>query len=100
MEIEVKIDVATGEIISIKQKRASKRFVMPPQPAPNQISFERARDIALNGINNAVVEEVEWMHRYGQWVYEVSLKQNGRKQTVYLDAATGRILQRERNSWI
>ena len=58
MKVEVKVDGANGNIISYKEKRASQRFVMPPPPPQNRITFERAREAALTGRNNAAVEEI------------------------------------------
>jgi len=95
---EIKIDSATGEIIGYKEKRANARE-LPPTPQ-NQVTFERAREISLAGRGNAIVEKIEWEYKYGQYVYEVSVRQDGKKSKVYIDAATGKTLQPLRRGWM
>ena len=98
MKYEMKLDSATGEIIEYKEKRTSVReFPSPPQ---SQITFERAKEIALAGSSNALVEKISWEHKYGQYVYEVSVMQNRQKNKIYIDGMTGRILQPARRAWI
>ena len=97
MKCKIKLDSVTGEIIEYKAKRATVREL--PSVPQNHISFERAREIALEGTSNASVEKISWEHKHGQYVYEVSVRQNGRKNKVYLDAMTGsRILQQARKA--
>ena len=95
---EIKIDFSTGEIIKHKEKRTSVRDL--PPPPQNQITFERVREIALAGRGNAMVEKIEWEYKHGQYVYEVSVMQDGKKSKVYIDAATGRILTPVPRGWM
>ena len=95
---EIKIESATGKIITYKEKRVVVREL--PPPPQNQVTFERVREIALAGRGNAIVEKIEWEYKYGQYVYEVSLRQDGKKSKVYIDAATGRTLTPVRRGWM
>ena len=87
---EIKIDFSTGEIIKHKEKRASVREL--PPPPQNQLTFERAREIALAGRGNATVEKIIWEYKYRHYIYEILVRQNGRKSKVHIDAATGKML--------
>jgi len=95
---EMKIDASIGDIIGYKEKRASAREL--PPPPQNQVTFERAKEIALANRGNAIVEKIEWEYKYGQYVYEVSVRQDGKKSKVYIDAATGKTLQPQRRGWM
>ena len=96
--VKYKVKLASaGDIIEYKEKRASLREI--PPPPGNQITFERAKEIVLVGTSNAIVEKISWEYKYGQFVYEATVRQNSRKSKVYLDAMTGRILQPARRGW-
>ena len=92
MQYDIKIDGNSGQIISYRERRYTPRQPLP-SPPQNRISFERVREIAQSIHPQGTIEEIEWEHSYGRWVYEVTVRVNGRKNTIYLDSVTGSQLQ-------
>ena len=93
MQYDIKIDGSSGQIISYRERRYTPRQPLP-SPPQNRISFERVREIVRSIYPQGTIEDIEWEYSYGRWVYEVDIRVNGRKNTVYLDSVTGSQLQR------
>lgn len=61
--------------------------------AKAQISYERAKEIALAKIGGGTVREIELDREKERLVYEIEVRYNGMKYEIDIDAATGEILK-------
>ena len=86
---EFKIDAETGEIVRFKtEKKAPKRAKKEPK-----ISYDRAKEIALNQSKNGKFKEIELKHKNGVLVYDVEIAEGFMDREFLIDAMTGEILR-------
>lgn len=69
----------------------------PPTPPPAEITFERAKEIALGHVPGGVVESIELDRAFGRGrVYEVDVRApDGCEHELTLAARDGKLLERE-----
>jgi len=89
---DVKIDAASGQITSYRERQYAPRQPLPPPPA-NRISFETVRQNAQSSNPGGIIQEIEYGYKHMRWVFEVKIRVNNRNTTLYYDAATGQSLQ-------
>ena len=94
MRYSVKINGDSGQIISYSERQYTPRQPLTSQPPANRVSFETIRQNALSIHPGWLIEEIDYGHKHGRWVYEVELRPtHGRKSKIYFDAVTGTQLQ-------
>lgn len=93
-DYEVKIDRATGKVLSIHSEPADE----PEARGSGQLAAGgptgagQARQLAQQAVPGGVVTETERDYEHGQAVWEVDLTKGGRGYEVKINAATGKIL--------
>jgi len=96
IEYDVYINAATEEIIRFREDgryNVNSASAMPPCLTEAEITFERAKAIALERAGGGTVTDIELERRRGRLVYEVEVKINRQEYDVRIDAATGEILR-------
>ena len=85
---EVEIDAVTGEITEFEEVAAA--FARISDSA--QVSFERATEVATARIGGGFLEEIEIEYERGLLIYEVTIRFNGRRYEVKINAVTEEII--------
>lgn len=86
--VELSIDAATGQIMSMERKNAV------PAAAPGGIDAARAREIALARTGGGTVVEMDRDHeRGGRVVYEFAIAGPDRRYELEIDGHTGAIIE-------
>jgi len=96
VEYDVYINAATGEIIRFREDgryNVNSASVMSPCLTEAEITFERAKAIALERAGGGTVTDIDLERRNGRLVYEVEVRINRQEYDVRIDAATGEILR-------
>ena len=89
VEKEFKIDAETGEIVKFKsEQKTAKRTKKEPK-----ISYDRAKEIALEQSKNGKFKEIELKHKNGVLVYDVEIAEGFMDREFLIDAMTGEILR-------
>lgn len=89
VEKEFKIDAETGEIVKFKsEQKIAKRAKKEPK-----ISYDRAKEIALEQSKNGKFKEIELKHKNGVLVYDVEIAEGFMDREFLIDAMTGEILR-------
>ncbi len=89
VEKEFKIDAETGEIVKFKsEQKTTKRAKKEPK-----ISYDRAKEIALEQSKNGKFKEIELKHKNGVLVYDVEIAEGFMDREFLIDAMTGEILR-------
>jgi len=104
-EYDVDIDAATGEIVKYKSEYSTNNATTTQNPsttpkpsqsdstASTQITYDRAKEIALAKVGGGTVKEIELDYEKERLVYEVEIKYNGQEYEIDIDAATGEIVK-------
>lgn len=101
-EYEYEINAATGGVHSrsVEAFQTAAPTPGPSQPASMYIGADRAKAIALEhaGLSASQVTftHVQMEREHGTMVYEIEFRQGGTEYEYEIDAATGRILDHER----
>lgn len=106
IKYEVDVNAETGEIVKFKSEYSSNTAALstsqptatstPSQSgstASGQISYEKAKEIALAKVGGGTIKDIELDYEKGRLVYEVEVKYNSREYEVKIDAATGEIVK-------
>ena len=90
VEKEFKIDAETGEIVKFKSEPKVAKKSTKKEP---KISYEKAKEIALNQSKNGKFKEIELKHKNGVLVYDVEIAEGFMDREFLIDANTGEILR-------
>ena len=84
---EIEVNLETGEIVEFKE-------IIPLTELVNsaQISFERAKEIAISRVGGGTVEEIELEYENSLLIYDVIVKFNSRRYEITIDAKTEAII--------
>ena len=108
IEYEVDVNATTGEVVKFKSdhsthssnnstssstQKPSTTSGLQSDSSTAQISYERAKEIAIAKVGGGTVKEIELDRENGRLVYEVEVKYNGREYEIDIDAATGEIVK-------
>lgn len=88
-EYDVRIDAKTGKVIF---SRLDSDYVGSGQDNNINISYGRARSIALKSVGGGHVTDIERDWSYGKYVYDVEVHKGYREYTVKISAKTGKVL--------
>ena len=88
---EIEVNSETGEVIEFKE-------IIPLAELVNsaQVSFEKAMEAAISRIGGGMVEEIELEYENGLLIYDVTVRSNGRRYGVTIDAITEAVIEIER----
>ena len=96
VEYDVYINATTEEIIRFREDgryNVNSASAMPPCLTEAEITFERAKAIALERAGGGAVTDIELARNRGRLVYEIEVRNNRQEYDVRIDAATGEILR-------
>ena len=87
---EIEIDSETGEIIEFKEIISLSERVNSAQ-----VSFERAREIAIARIGGGQIEEIELEFENELLIYDIIVRYNNRRYEITIDAVSGAVIEIE-----
>jgi len=104
IEYEVDVNATTEEVVKFKSDHstdntsAQKPSTSTPSQSQSdsstaQISYEKAKEIALAKVGGGTVKEIELDHENGRLVYEAEVKYDGREYEIDIDATSGEIVK-------
>jgi uncharacterized membrane protein YkoI len=67
-------------------------------PGELQLTVDRSMEIALAAAGGGMVEEIEFEHENGILTYEITVRNGGWKYEIKIDAASGEIIEVEREA--
>ena len=104
VEYDVDVNAATGEVVKFRSDHSTDNTSTqkPSTSTPSQsqsgsstaqISYEKAKEIAIAKVGGGTVKEIDLDRENGRLVYEVEVKYNEQEYEIDIDAATGEIVK-------
>lgn len=89
---EIEVNPQTGTIFKRDFEQIANQKVSSIEIAKNDkfISVEKAKEIALNKIPDALITEIKLDFELGKYIYEIEAYKNGYEYEIKLDAKTGK----------